>query len=127
MSRSAQAANDGFALIGVLLLLVTLTLLGLAVQLLALFNLQLARNGTQALAARLETAGQLTHSLLILEQVAAGGTLPADAPQLPGHTQYQLLTAGQALLLTVSSERPGISSEALVGMVDGSFQVLGRR
>jgi type II secretory pathway component PulK len=118
----------GVALVSVLLLLVTLLVLGLGMQLLALFNLQLARSATLQLGARLETADTITRALLIMEQLAQSGTLPDDAAQLPGVTTLELRPGGQLLLRAVSSERPGVSSEALAGLTPaGEFLVQGRR
>jgi hypothetical protein len=120
-------SGRGVALVSVLLLLVTLLVLGLGMQLLALFNLQLARSATLQLGARLETADTITRALLIMEQLAQSGTLPDDAAQLPGVT-LELRPGGQLLLRAVSSERPGVSSEALAGLTPaGEFLVQGRR
>jgi hypothetical protein len=121
-------SGRGVALVSVLLLLVTLLVLGLGMQLLALFNLQLARSATLQLGARLETADTITRALLIMEQLAQSGTLPDDAAQLPGVTTLELRPGGQLLLRAVSSERPGVSSEALAGFSPaGEFLVQGRR
>jgi hypothetical protein len=122
-----MAEGRGFALVSVLLLLVTLLVLGLGMQQLALFNLQLAQGSALRLAAQVETQSTLTQALLILEQLAAGGELPADAAALPGVSSYELLPGDQVALTVTSLERPGVSSEALAGLTEGGFRVQGRR